>query len=248
MKIVRNDQLATWTFVPVEEGEDQVLADIIAILKPEDMLSYGGRTRDDKEYKFCILYFHAGSEEKPDREVDGNVTICRTLHIGGVKLVLRGSSEEDKDENWSIRGCGNYSGGIIFLGETDVDGKKSIIVTGGRCKHCGAGLLDSEWNTCDACATKCEHVYTKGAIHGGGLNIGVGYSCDKCGRVKPKAEGEREKTPMEQFLAAEKDLGIVVFHRTRGEEYPLTSQQVIARERLSRRYLKSLRRRQVLAK
>lgn len=249
MKIIRNDKLATWTFVPVETEEEQIVASIIAMLKPKDKLSYGGRSRDDEAYKFCTINLHAGAEKKPEIEVDGNFTIHRTVYVGGVKLTLRGTAEEDKEEIWSIRACCNYSDGLIFLGETEVEGKKAAVVTGGPCKHCGAGLLDAEWKTCDACAAKCGHIYVHGAIHGGGTEIGVGEFCKICGRGKPRPAGEREKSPMEQRLAAEKELGIPVFTKVYTEEgmYPMASKEIVEMSRLNRRHHKSLQRRNISA-
>ncbi len=63
MKIIRDKQLATLTFVPVETDEEQVIASIAAMLKPEDKLSYGGRGRDGDDDKFCAVYLHAGGRE-----------------------------------------------------------------------------------------------------------------------------------------------------------------------------------------
>lgn len=244
MKIIRDKQLATLTFVPIETDEEQIIASIIATLKPEDKLSYGGRGSDGEGDKFCTVNLHAGGREEEKVETQGNVTFHSTVHVDSVKLVLRGSTEDDKHEVNRIRDtCYFGSGGLIFIGETELDGKKSIITTAKRCKHCGAGMIrysDCEWSTCDACAAKCEHNYVRGAIHGGGTDIGVGEFCDKCGRGKPKAEGEREKTVIEHHLAAEKEGVVDLLIYKNGP--PTTPRQAVEMNRLVRRHSKSRRR------
>lgn len=243
MKVIRDKQLATLTLVPVEADEEQVIASIAAMLKPEDKLSYGGRGRDGDDNKFCIVHLHAGGREEEKRETQGNATTIRTVHVDSVELVLRGSTEEDKHEVGRIRDtCYFGSGGLIFIGETEVGGKKAIITTAERCKLCGAGMiryLDCEWSICDACAAKCEHNYVRGAIHGGGTDFGVGEFCDKCGRGKPKAEGEREKSVIEHHLAAEKEPGVNILYKN---GFPGTSHQAVDLGRLARRYSKSSQR------
>ena len=243
MKIISDKQLATLTLVPVEADEEQVIASIVAMLKSEDKLSYGGRGRDGDDDKFCTVHLHAGGREEERSETSGNVTVNRTVHVDSVELVLRGSTEEDKHEVGRIRDmCYFGSGGLILIGETEVDGKKAIVATGKRCKHCGVGMIryfDCEWRTCDACAAKCEHNYVRGMIHGGGTDMGVGEFCDKCGRGKPRAEGEREKSVIEHHLAVEKELGVNVIYK---DGPPITPRQAVEVGRLARRYNKSRRR------
>jgi hypothetical protein len=243
MKIIRDKQLATLTLVPVDADEKQVIVSIAAMLKPEDKLSYGRRGRDGDDDKFCTVHLHAGARKERQSKTEGNITVTRDVHIGGVELVLRGTTEEDKHEVGRIRDmCYFGSGGLIFIGETEVDGVKAIVSTGLRCKHCGAGMIrysDCEWETCDACAARCEHNYVRGAIHGGGTDIGVGEFCDKCGRGKPKAEGERKKSVIEHHLDAERE-GVVdaIFY----DGFPGTPRQAVEVNRLARRYDKSRRR------
>ena len=243
MKIIRDDQLATLTLIPVEGNEEQIITSIVAILKPEDKLSYGGRGRDGDDDKFCAIYLHAGGRKEKQSETIGNVTMIHTVHVDSVKLTLIGTTEEDKHEVNRIRNtCYFGSGGLIFIGETEVDGKKAIITTAERCKHCGAGMiyyLDCEWSTCDACVAKCEHNYVRGAIHGGSTDIGIGQFCNKCGRGKPKAEGEREKSVIEHHLAVEKELGVKVIYK---DGPPINPRQAVEVNRLVRRHSKSRRR------
>ena len=103
MKIIRDEQLATLTFVPVEADEEQVIASIAAMLKPEDKMSYGGRGQDGDDDKFCIVHLHAGGRKKKRSETSGNATMHRTVHVDSVELVLRGTTEKDKHEVNRIR-------------------------------------------------------------------------------------------------------------------------------------------------
>ncbi len=241
MKIVRDKQLATLTLVPVELDEEQVIASIAAMLKPEDKLSYGGRGQDGDDNKFWTVRLHAGARKERQSKTEGRITVTQDVHVGGVELVLRGSTEEDKYEVNSIRNTCFHGGssGLIFLGTLEVDGKTAIVTTAKRCKHCGAQMIrydDCEWNTCDACAVKCEHNYVHGAIHGGNTDIGVGEYCNKCGRGKPKAEGEREKTLIEHHLAAERELGMHVVYK---DGPPMTPNQAVEFRRRARGYIRS---------
>lgn len=241
MKVVKDSQAATLTLVPVEAGEAEVLASMLATLKPEDKLVYGGREKDGEGDKFCKIHLHVGSHKEERTEVRGKITIRCTLNVGGVELVLCGSTEEDKQEVGRIRDtCYFGSGGLIFLGEAEVDGKRVMVTTAKRCKHCQAGMIrhtECEWSTCDACAGKCEHNYVRGAIHGGGTDIGMGEFCDKCGRGKPKTKGEREKSVLEHHLAAVREN--VVDELIYKDGPPNTPEEVVNLNRLVRRYAKS---------
>src|SRR3989344_7227475 len=116
MKIIRDQKAATLTLVPVEADEEQVIASIAAMLKPEDTLSYGGRGQDGDDDKFCTVNLHAGSREEERTETIGNATVHRTVNVGGIKLVLRGSTEEDKHEVGRLpEPCFFGSGWLIFF-------------------------------------------------------------------------------------------------------------------------------------
>lgn len=204
MRVIRDEKLATYTLVPIEQEEEQILASIAATIQTGDKLSYGGRGRDGEDDKFCTVH----------------------LHIGGVELVLGGSTEDDKYEVNGIRNtCYFGSGGLIFLGVVEVDGKKAIVTTAKYCKQCGGAMINCfacEWGICDACAAKCEHLYERGSIHGPKIDIGMGEFCGLCGRGKPKAEGEREKSQLEHHLAVERELGVKVIYKNT----PLTPSQI----------------------
>lgn len=244
MRIIRNMDLATLTFVPVELGEEEVLAAIAVTLQPEDKLIYCGRDDDGDDGRFYILYLHAGGQAESKITFKGGLTIESTERVGGVKLTLVGTTEEDKREIVSIRDtCFFGSGGLVFLGETEVDGKKAMIFTARRCKHCNAGMLRfgaCEWGVCDACAAQCEHTYVHGMIHGGDVgDMGVGEYCDKCGRGKPSHQGERQKTTIEHHLDVERELGVHIFYKNGPPDTPT---EVVALGRFERRLNRSRRR------
>lgn len=189
MKIIRNDQLATLTIVPIRASEERVIISIIEMLAPGDHLSYGGRGPDGGDDKFCVVYLYAGARREIQKKVENGITITQSVHVGGIKLTLCGTTEEDKYEVGHIRdACYFGSGGLIFLGKAEIDGKGALVVTVRRCEQCGAGMInfnDCEWGICDACAAKCEHGYVSGFVHGAGTELGFGEFCCKCGRTKP---------------------------------------------------------------
>lgn len=234
MKIIRNKELATLTFIPMDVDEQEIIASIAAILKPGDKLSYGGKNRDGDDDKFCAIDLYAGAREEMETKIEGNITVVQNVHVGGVKLVLRGSTEDDKREVGSIRDtCYFGSDGLIFIGETEADSKKCIITTGKLCKYCNARMIscsDCESGICAACAVRCPHNYVRGAIHGGSANIAVGEFCAHCNRVRPKSESKREKSLIEHHLAVEKELGIKIFYKG---GFPNTPRQALEFEHLT---------------
>ncbi|GEM_PF-1641736 len=244
MRIIRDKKLATLTFVPVEVGEAEVISAIAALLKPEDKLDYDGRTGGDDGKPFAI-FLQAGAVK--EEKNDGFLT--RQVYVGGVKLTLCGSTNDDERVVRSIRDtCYFGSGGLIFLGETEVDGTKTITTTAKRCKLCGGNMIgmgECEWKTCDTCRDTCEHHYIHGMIHGGDVgDMGMGEYCGKCGRGKPKAEGERKKSKIEHHLAVERELGITILYR---DSPVVTTDDAIQLARLNRRYNKAKARQRTLS-
>ena len=182
MEISRNKEAGTLTLVPIEPNEVRVVNDIIATLKPEGKLSYCGRGKDEN----YTVRLHVGGRE--ERETQGKWT--RSVYIGGIELVLCGTSESDKGEVANLGNICHFGGSeLIFIGETDVDGKRSIIITPKRCKSCGkniATLAECEWGICNVCATVCEHHYVNYFAHGEAGSLFYDEFCDKCGRSKTK--------------------------------------------------------------
>lgn len=210
MRIIKDEVSATLTFVPVEQDEEQTLISIAQILKPGAKMSYGGRDRDCGSDKFSVVILHAKSTVKGAKKAKREE----------VELILRGSTEDDKYAVNGIRNtCFFGSGELIFISTIDVEGKKAIVVTAMHCKICGKPMIDStscECKTCKDCSAKCHHKYERGAVHGPSLEIGLGEFCSKCGRGKPKAEGELEKSQFERQLEVEQELGIVVLDKSSG--------------------------------
>jgi hypothetical protein len=122
------------------------------------------------------------------------------VYVDSVELELRGSNDEDKLEVRRIRDMFYWgTGGLIFLGETEVEGKKAIVTTGLRCQHCNSCMINfsaCEWHTCEACAEKCEHDYIFGVVHTD-TGIGNGYHCRKCGQGKPVSEVDEQQSENE---------------------------------------------------
>lgn len=134
MKVMRDDKSDTLTFVPVDSREEQAVLDVIAAIKPNVKLAYGGSEPDGDSR---IVYFCAGARREIRRKTKRNVTISYYVHVGGVKLALRGSTDCDKNEIRQIhRTCFLGSGdGLIFIGEAVVDGKKAIVAALSRSDH-----------------------------------------------------------------------------------------------------------------
>jgi hypothetical protein len=220
MQIIRNEEMAYFTFAPTDEEEVAVLQSVIALAKPKDRIKYGGRSGGDDGVPFMI-FLHVDSQTEEVKEVEGNVTLTSYRRVGGVKLVLRGTTEADDAEVRRIRDAIYFgAGGAIFLGSCEVDGKTAIMVTLSHCKLCNAPMIDlssCEWKTCKACAAKCGHQYERGAVHGGSAgDIGMGEFCNLCGRGKPEPESMRTKGWVERGLEVERELGMMILDKSTG--------------------------------
>ncbi len=212
MKIIRNNKAATFTLVPVDKSECDVFGQLIPKLKKGDEFTYGGR-EDDGEY--CKVRLNFGSKMVEKVETAGGMTVQSGVEEGGICLVVNGSTKNDKLEVGGLRNsCYFGSCSPIFLKTTKVNGVKSLVITLKLCKHCKAPMIRMsacEWSTCDACAKKCKHNYTKGMVHGAGVgDMGVGEYCTKCGRGKPLTGKEPKKTQAQRHLEVEKELGVHV--------------------------------------
>lgn len=244
MKIIRDEKKATFKLVPTGPKEETTVKQIVALIKPREKLVYGGKRRDGEH---CLIHLYAGSKvEEKTQKISANVTFTHDVHVGGVELILRGTTKADKQVVGSIRDtCFFGSGGLIFLKTVKVDGKTSLVTTAKFCQHCGRGMIEMgrcEWKTCRACAAACEHTYKTGAVHGGGLDIGLGEYCTKCGMGKPRVHGEREKSQLEHHLAVEKEIGVhVVYKKNLKKGLPFTPKQVVQFSRYARRHAKANR-------
>lgn len=221
MHITRNDEAATWTLVSTSDAEKETLAAIASSLPLGGKMNYNGRsTYPDDENAVAIRFNAGGQQRRQTHTNEHGGSIIYTVYDGGVTFDLFGSTTEDKHELACVRNtCYFGSGGLIFVEQTEVDGELALVFTAKHCKHCGAPMLRMarcEGNTCDACVEKCDHEYKRGAIHGGSIDIGVGEFCVKCGAGKPRAEGEKDKTPLQHALDAESELGVLVVDKDTG--------------------------------
>ena len=194
MKIVSDVKLGTYTFVPKEKGEQEILSTLVKSIKPGEKLKYEGCSQDNREKKDF-----------------------RIVHLTGpnnLKLILAGSTREDRFDVNNIRNlCFFGSGGLIFLGAMTVGDKTAIVVTGKYCKLCGAAMIDwgaSEWSTCDACAAKCTHKYVRHVVHGPKVDMDVADFCTICGRTKTKL---KQRSRLERHLAVERELGLSIVYK-----------------------------------
>lgn len=186
MKIILDEGEKTFKFVPVEPGEAEIVSVLMEAAKPGDQLRYSGR-------EAYSLKFSVGGTWEEEATTQGNLTIRRQVHKGGMQFDLQVSTPEDESHVRRIRDCCYFgSGGLIFLGTDDVDGKKALVVTVGLCKRCHAWMItltECEWEVCDACAALCSHEYKEGYVHGGrAACLGLGEFCGECGRSNPAVE------------------------------------------------------------
>jgi hypothetical protein len=204
--------------------------------------SYGGRISEDEDENFCKIVLNAGGEKVKKSVSEEGVTFTKFVHEGGVTLTLSGSTEADKYQVGSLRNICFFAGNLAYLESSRTTDGISLTLTGGSCKHCGAHMItmaECEWKTCRACASKCEHEYETGMVHGPGVDMDVAEFCGKCGRAQPHRAGEREKKPVERHLAVESRLGIKVLYKNGP---PVTPTDAVQLERFARRYKRSKRR------
>lgn len=247
MKIIREDELGTWTLVPVREDETQIIDSISTLLQPGDMLSSGGSGRMVDGFVSYVNLFAGSKEEEQTRPLapGSNSTVTETVHVGGIKLVLVG---DDEDSKYAVNGIRNACffgiGSVIYLGTTTVEGVQAISITGRRCKLCSSrmiSLTECMWAVCDNCASKCEHNYIHGVVQGPNIDLSMGYYCNLCGRGMPKGEGERKRSVLEQHLEVQRQTGIQIVY-SHGEIR--TPDHAIMVQRISRRLERSRRRSQ----
>lgn len=195
MRIVRDDQLATWTLCPSDSEEEESVRRALALLSPGARLTYAGRARDPRDPEVCVVKLHVGGRREKEIPTEECITIAEEVSVGGMPFNLQGETPQDQEEIWHIRNtCYFGAGGLIFLGTIEVSRRPCLICTAMYCQRCGAAMIDSlacEWSTCSACAAVCDHAYVQGRLHSNGVDIGMGEFCQICGRSKPKEPHER---------------------------------------------------------
>lgn len=218
MRIVRDNENGILTFVPMTLVEMIKVAQVAKTLKPSGKLVYGGVERFDRQGEIKRIRLHIGSkEEEVTTHYKEGGSLTRSVHIGGITLGLMGSTEKDRQEVDTIRDlCFFGTGDLVLKGVVRVGWKTSLVVTGSYCKLCHNPMvtpIECEWKVCDKCTATCDHNYIKGAVHGGGIDIGLGYFCDKCGRGKALTEIEKHMSVLDHHLAVEKELGVNIFYK-----------------------------------
>ncbi len=201
MRIVADEEKGTWTFIPVTNKEFSMLAKVAGKLDLCQKLKYRNMV-SRKDGSIAHLEFEIGPADDEKSKPDA--------------LILRGIGTEDKNQLASIRNtCFFGPGGLIYLGVASIEGVEGVVFTGEFCKVCGRdmiGLAQCETLTCHDCASKCEHQYKRGAFHGGEVDIGVADVCTKCGRVRPRAEGESELTLAQHHQNVRNELGVKIHY------------------------------------
>ncbi len=234
MKIIRDETLATLVFVPVERNEKRWVSLLVKTLKVGDLIKYDGREDDQNDHRFCDIHLRFGnwSEQKCAKRLRNDNTYSWSKVVGGYKLKVRGSTEEDRHHVNRVRNGACYVGQLVFLGEVEVDGQRAIILTIFYCPHCGVAMIDScscKWRICNACSAKCEHNWVEGLVKGGGIpgGHGVGKFCDKCGRGKMPTRRQKKMSQAEHALELERKLGFKTIYKNT----PLTPRQIVEREK-----------------
>jgi hypothetical protein len=181
------------------------------ITSQRSRFQYSGRICTDDEPVQAIILHAGGYSKQVTTPLKGGSSITTPVHVGGVRIVLRGTTPADQRQLFPLRdACFWGSGGFELIQVLRGGG---AIVTAKRCKHCAGPMIDyasCEWSTCGTCALVCEHTYIRGAIHGGGVDIGVGFFCDKCGRGKPKENDQVALSLDMHHMAVQAELGVHV--------------------------------------
>ncbi|TRZ48552.1 hypothetical protein D4S03_09650 [bacterium] len=217
MQIIRDDKAGTLTLVPMTPDEIEKVGQMAKALKFGEKIVYGGIRTNHEDKLECIYFFAASKNRWKTTKHPSGGSSTEMVHIGGIKLELIGTSEEDQHGVERISDfCYYGSGGLILLNTIKVNNKTGLVLTGSLCKICQhpmTKLVECEWGICDKDASKCKHNYARGAIHGGGLEIGVGHCCKKCGRVKPMTGQEKKMSVADHHLAVEKELGVTILYK-----------------------------------
>jgi len=184
----------------------------MSTIKPGDTFRYGGRQDDGDEGKYCKIFLHFGSKPRKRTRTKGCVTVHSTELVGGIRVTIQGTSNDDKAEVGGIRDA-VYFGGCqpVFMGAAKIEGKDAFVISLGLCQQCRSpmiGLRECEWAICNVCAGKCQHEYKNGMVHGGAAGSGaMGEYCSKCGRGKPGSVDESKSDAVHK-LEIERKLGI----------------------------------------
>lgn len=109
------------------------------------------------------------------------------------KIELRASNNPSEKAIRKIRDAVFYGSGRLFLlGFQEVKSGHLVYACVNFCKHCQAPLCafgECEHQICAGCRERCNHVYTRGIVHGGrAQKLGEGLFCEKCGMGKRRSK------------------------------------------------------------
>lgn len=228
MHIIRDETKQTWAITPVGIQENLLLRLASSRLHQGEKIKYGGMKTNPRKTNEPItaLFFHIGGKlaRKTARSRTGKSTITESTHPGSFKLTIKPTNPVDLEELGAMRDvCFFGSGGLIFLEAKKSVWKTSLVTTGRLCKICRKPMISMracEWGICDEDAQICNHQYERGAIHGGGLDIGIGEFCTVCGKTKPKTAAEQKMSILDHHLAVEKELGVTIIYKNMGYSRP----------------------------
>lgn len=225
MKASRNCEKGTLTLQPSTEAETSALREIQASVPPGQLLKYAGRKGAD-----------------PNDPTSERMQLSFTLDGGRFDLIA--TADEDEDPIRYTRDAIFFGGGgLIFLGHQEVDGAPALEFSVAHCKLCSKPLItmsECEWKTCDECRNDCAHEYETGFVHGGDVgDAAVGEFCSKCGRGKPRPEGARKKSQLENHLEVQRKLGVDMLYENMAGAGP---EDVVQAKRLARRLIRSRQR------
>jgi hypothetical protein len=205
MRIIRDEDGGTVMLVPVNDTEREALNGILGHFVSGGRLEYGGKARGSTD-EDTVLEFNAGGV----RELNGGE------FVGGTNLLLRGTEGRDRAVVNTIRNMCYFGAGALFLvGESNQNGERALVCTGGFCRHCEHPImgLSADSKVCDACAAKCKHEYRSS------VGVGFGFSqvvaldiCPYCHRASPDSiEQVKRLTVLERFSAAKQGMGADFF-------------------------------------
>ena len=209
MHISLNQCMPAWIFTPTNEEEEKFLN----LINPKTELRYNGMIRDSNHPKNISLKFIVNGTWGTHREVVDGVQVKKSGFSGGMQLIVNGESLDDKKNIASIRDiCYFKTGGIIFISSHDTEKKKSYLLCGNFCSQCSSPLIDlvsCGKTTCDDCAKKCNHQYEKMPVHGDGIILAVGECCEKCGRIRPGTEPDKNISQKAHIARACREFGFI---------------------------------------
>lgn len=232
MEVVRDYNQGLFTLVPLDQAELLLLQYCKEKVSPDDTFFYRGKNGKLKNLKFQI----GGTPM-----IESNSNSISPIYHGGFEFILKGDTTEDMDAIADIRDmCYFGSVDARFLNIAEVNGKEVIVITGGQCSLCDHFIItpaECHSKVCDNCSDLCDHEYDlQGLAVGGESNISYRSGCSKCLRTKPLGDNERIKSPVEEHLKLERELGITIIYK---DDFITTPRKAVEAQRLIKKHQKA---------